>query len=161
MVPLLKQILVENDIEVALEEGGNPYRGGMRKARESQRFKKTFLQIAREGIRSRTITPGFVDITKKQVSELVETGIIHDVTELKNRPQLRDKYIAQNAGERFSKNKGENGLLLVADKHFDGVKDIFEKREIPIQSDTIDRYDWYRPIDDNLMHSNGEHTFAV
>jgi hypothetical protein len=140
MVPLLKQILVEKKIGVALEEGGNPYRGGIEKARECQCFKRTFLEKAIEGIRCGTIPHDFVDITEEQVKELVQNGIINDVAALNDNPQLRDHYIAQNARKIFSENKGKNGLLLVADKHFDGVKGFFEKSGIPIQSDTIDRY---------------------
>ncbi len=160
MVPVLKQILMENKIGVALEEGGNPYRGRIDKARERQCFKRTLLEKAIEAIGRGNIPHDFVDITVEQAKVLVRKGKISDVSELEKSPQLRDYYIAQNASEIFSKNRGKNGLLLVADKHFVGVKEFFEKRGVPIQLDTIGRYDWYRPIDENLMHSNGDHTFT-
>jgi hypothetical protein len=40
MVPFLEELLSRNNIVIALEEGGNPCRGGMRKARETWGFKK-------------------------------------------------------------------------------------------------------------------------
>jgi len=161
MVPFLRQFLVKNKIGAAVEESGNPYKGGMRKAQEMWGFKETFLQEAIEGIRSRTISHSFVDITKKQVNELVENGIIPHRCKLEDLPQLRDEYIAQAAREIFSKNKGQNGLLLVAGDHFAGVKDYFKTNGIPVESSTIQTYDWYKDDGERvLMHSNEEQDYT-
>jgi hypothetical protein len=152
MVPFLKEFLRKNKITVALEEGGNPYRGGMREAQKTWGFKETFLQ---EAIGRTAISHDFVDITDKEVNDLIESGILHDISELKNRPQLRDKYMAQAAREIFSKNKGQNGLLLVAADHFAGVKDYFQTVSIPVESDTIEICDWYKDRDErDLMYCN-------
>jgi hypothetical protein len=155
MVPFLKRFLLKNKIDIALEEGGNPLRGGMRKAREQWGFEKTFLQEAIDVIPNRAISHGFVDISKKEANQLVEKGIIDDVSELTNRPDLRDKYIAQAARQIFSKNKGQNGLLLVASDHFAGVKDYFTTHAFSSVSDTIETCEWYKNRDQrDLMYCN-------
>jgi hypothetical protein len=158
MVRFLKEFLVKNQIGIALEEGGNPYQGGIRKAQEIHGFEKTILQETIHNINHNTVTHGFVDITKEQVNELVEAEIIHDVSELKKRPQLRDEYIAQAASDIFSKSRDKNGLLLVANQHFGGVKKHFEKTGLPVKSDTVQKYAWYKDADEiELTHIKEEH----
>lgn len=161
MFRFLKDFLVKNKIGVALEEGGNPHQGGIRKAQEIHGFEKTILQEAIHDIDLITVTHSFVDITKEQVNELVKNKIIHNVSELKKRPQLRDQYIAQAASEIFSRSKDKNVLLLVANQHFAGVKKHFEKNGIPSQSDTLDNYPWYKDADEILStHNKEEHDYT-
>lgn len=152
MVSFLKNFLLEKDILVALEEGGTCM--DIIEALRRHGNDKTFLQEAIDGIHGREIFHDFVDITKNEVEELIRMEKVTTVDELrKEKATLRDEYIAKAAIGIFRANERKNGLLLIADKHFNGVKRYFEQSRIQAIPDRIDRFEWYISNDKiNLEH---------